>query len=292
MRKWLQSLIFKEIKHYFVYKIPRQEVQISEHKHKDVVKEIVKLLPDEYNVKTRRKAICINDISTDNSKKYLLRPNTSDKSVFVQVFVNKEYYPMIDIVQHTELNVPIKRIVDAGSNIGLTSFYFNNYFPKAVILSIEPDHENWAHQKKNIKLNRLNKSVMLIEGALWKNNTDSLTISNNFRDGKSWAKSVVPVPGKTLEKKYVRPFTLRDILNLFGDKEPIDILKMDIEGAEAELFKNSDFIKVLKASVKYLCLEIHDELNIRQDIYTIFSKIGFSFEEHGETCFCINNSLK
>jgi FkbM family methyltransferase len=281
----------KKIKYYFVYKIGLHKIQISKQKNKDVINEIKTLLPGGYKVTKRRRAICINDGSTNHLKKYLLRPNTSDKCVFVQVFINKEYFPMIEIVQNSEINLPIKRIVDAGSNIGLTSFYFSNYFPEALILSIEPDIENCAHQKKNIKLNRLNKSVILIEGALWKNNIDNLTISNNFRDGESWSKSVVP--GKSFKNnKYVRPFTLRDILGLFGDKEPIDILKMDIEGAEAELFKNNDFIKVLTTSVKYLCLEIHDELNIRQDIYAIFSKIGFSFEEHGETCFCINKSFK
>ena len=42
-----------------------------------------------------------------------------------------------------------KLIVDCGSNIGSTSRYFSELFPKAKIISIEPDTQNFNLAKKN-----------------------------------------------------------------------------------------------------------------------------------------------
>lgn len=251
--------------------------------------ELQQLLKDEgYNVSIKGNSICINGLNATDNFKYLIRPGTADKKVFDQVMYSGEYQPMVDIIKSRGGENSVKKIVDAGSNIGLTSIFFKKYYPKAIIMSIEAEEKNFNHQKKNIKLNGLNNTVKLFRNALWKNNTDKLYISNDFRDGESWSKSV------TLEQNadnYVKALTIRDIKNLYNKQDIIDILKIDVEGTEAELFRDQDFVMVLKTSVKFLCLEIHDELNIRQDIYETFSKIDFSFRKIGEVCFCVNNNL-
>ena len=256
---------------------------------KSITLELQQLLKEEgYNVSRKGKSICINGINAADNFKYLIRPGTADKKVFDQVMYSGEYQPIVDIIKSRGGENSVKKIVDAGSNIGLTSIFFKKYYPKAIIMSIEAEGKNFNHQKKNIRLNGLNNTVKLFRNALWKNSTDKLYISNDFRDGESWSKSV------TLDRKgnnYVKALTIRDIKNLYNKEDIIDILKIDVEGAEAELFRDQDFVMVLKTSVKFLCLEIHDELNIRQDIHATFSKIGFSFQEIGEVCFCVNKNL-
>ena len=64
--------------------------------------------------------------------------------------------------------------------------------------------------------------------------------------------------------------------------ESIDLLKIDIEGAERFILtdkKTSDFLE----KVKILALEIHDEFNIRSAIYDVLRQHQFTITNHGET---------
>lgn len=291
MSKWFRLLTLKECFQLLIYKFGVKIIHSSGYDNycKAVSLDLQELLAKGYNITRKGKAICINGIDPNDSFKYFIRPGTADKKVFYQVIIENEYMPMINIIKNKATGSSINNIVDAGSNIGMTILFFNKFFPDANIISIEPDDDNFTHQEKNIKINSLNKSVRLLKNALWKNNTDQLAISNNFRDGDSWAKSVTLE--NTNNSPFIKAITIKDIKNQFGKDSIIDLLKIDIEGAEAELFKDAEFIQVLKESVKFLCLEIHDELNIRQNIYKIFSEINFSFQENGETCFCVNNNL-
>jgi len=65
-------------------------------------------------------------------KAIFLRKGTSDKKVFREVFLFKIYnFPWPDN--------PPKIIIDAGANIGLSSIFFANRFPDAMIIAVEPE---------------------------------------------------------------------------------------------------------------------------------------------------------
>jgi hypothetical protein len=69
-----------------------------------------------------------------------LRYQTSDIPTFYQVFLDAQY------------DIPLKKprvIIDAGANIGLFTLLMKNKYPEAKIISIEPDHENFAALKKH-----------------------------------------------------------------------------------------------------------------------------------------------
>jgi FkbM family methyltransferase len=76
-----------------------------------------------------------------NQGPFSLRANTSDVEVFEQIFVSKEY--------EFKINFEPEFIVDGGANIGLSSIFFANKFPKARIIAIEPEESNFSLLKSN-----------------------------------------------------------------------------------------------------------------------------------------------
>jgi FkbM family methyltransferase len=73
----------------------------------------------------------------------LLRKNTKDKETFKEIFFSNIY--------NTELPFEPKKIIDAGSNIGLASFFFRIKYPKSKIVAFEIETENYNTSIKNLK---------------------------------------------------------------------------------------------------------------------------------------------
>src|ERR1700730_16557007 len=64
-----------------------------------------------------------------------LRARTTDVTVFEQVFVVRQY--------ETEMPKRPRLIIDGGAHIGCATSFFANKYPDAVIISVEPDAENF-----------------------------------------------------------------------------------------------------------------------------------------------------
>ena len=174
------------------------------------------------------------DVSTVNLKGYgdiHLRKGNSDVAVIRQVFGGKEYEirgprSVVDRIQGryeailAEGGVPI--IVDAGANIGAASVWFATRYPKAAVVSIEPDPENARILTLNTQ-GRANCTVL--EAAL---GADSGYASLKGSD-LGWAiqteraDSGVPI------------VTVEDAFKASGGDTPF-IVKIDIEGFERDVF--------------------------------------------------------
>lgn len=245
-----------------------------------------------YSVKSHKRSLQVQGKNEFAPLKFLLRPGTSDNMVFNQVIGEGEYKTLVNMVAEAGItNDKILAIIDAGANVGFTSLFLKTHFPKAGIVCVEADRDNSQQLKKNIDVNGLQGSIQVLNNALWSNDTDSLVVTSDFRDGGSWSKSV------TLESKgsagattKVQCITVQKIAATAQLNE-IDILKIDIEGAEAELFKTPAFVQFLAERVKFLAVEIHEEFCSRQSIQKILTDNHFECREEGETDFCINKKL-
>lgn len=148
-----------------------------------------------------------------------LRLGTSDHRVFRDVFQRHEY-----LFNPPE---PPETIVDAGANIGLASVYFANRWPDAWIIAIEPDPENFQILLENV---RQYPRIIPLQAAIWKK-SERLNI---FSPGDAWA-----IQTKEARDGSVQGFTIHDIMKVHG-LQRIDFLKMDIEGAEREVFESHE----------------------------------------------------
>ena len=211
----------------------------------------------------------------------ILRRRTSDIYVYEQIFVQNEFQPLIDMIKNPH---DIKFIIDAGANIGLSSIKFNSCFPNATIIPVEPDEENFKILTKNIKKNKI--KALPINAGIW-NKTTRLYFDRSFRDGKEWSIKVTDIPN---EGSYIDSVSIKDILST-NNIEIVDILKIDIEGSEKQVFKNNnsslDFLDV----TKYIAIEIHEEFLVPEEIETILIQKGFLLSNTNEYLIGQNQHL-
>lgn len=117
-------------------------------------------------------------------------------------------------------------ILDGGANIGLAVLYWKRQFPEAQITAFEPDPDIFETLRWNC-LNHGYDDVRLLQSGLWKERT-TLHFAADGADGGH-----IRVAGNSKEKrKDVSISTVR--LRSFLD-ERIDLLKLDIEGAETNV---------------------------------------------------------
>lgn len=126
-------------------------------------------------------------------------------------------------------------IVDAGGYIGTAAIMLAQAFPTARVVTLEPSRENFAILQQNIvgfpNIIAVNKALGTVTG------TTSLV---NCRTGE-WGYSTVQNPAhcrSPLPLHDVDVTTLPELLEEY-QAEGIDLLKLDIEGAEYELLNQS-----------------------------------------------------
>ena len=175
-----------------------------------------------------------------------LRVHSTDIDAYDDVFLKNEY--KIHFIKKPEV------IIDAGGNIGLTAIYFANQFPDAKIYSIEPEKSNFELLKKNTVFYR---QIIPVQAALWFENKEVNVVDT----GKgSWAFKTTNNSGSMHKPETfvqsVRAVTIGKIMADFG-LEKIDLLKMDIEGAEKEIFEHSSrWIH----NINCLIVELHEQM--------------------------------
>lgn len=207
----------------------------------------------------------------------------SDIQVFDQVFVNQEYAIISDFFKTNSENLQKTiNIIDAGANVGYTTLFFLNSFENCKIISIEPDLSNYNLILRNIDLSPKKNNVTPLNSALLGKENVQLKTNADFRDGKDWAITVT----ETEEKTDLQSVSIPQLMNLYSFKE-IDILKIDIEGAERFLFLEENDLDYLNRT-KTIIIEIHDEFDCREMIYEVLKKYNFLIIDVGESTLAIN----
>lgn len=117
-------------------------------------------------------------------------------------------------------------ILDCGANIGLSVIYFKHLYPNAEIVAFEPDISNLAVLQANIEKMQL-KQVTIKPEAVWNENKMLQFSSAGTQSSKIESSSLKPSSAGIIE---VRAIRLKDFLT-----KKVDLLKLDIEGAEYEV---------------------------------------------------------
>ena len=201
-----------------------------------------------------------------------LRNIYADRTMFEQIFLNKEY------------NVPVNfspaTIIDLGANVGYASIYFANRFPDAKIFAVEPEENNYQVAVKNTAPY---KNITLVKGAVWHKPERINVVDNGFGEAGFMIQS-----GEGANT--VRAYTIKEIMDLMGIQQ-VDILKIDIEGAEKEIFETGfeDWVP----HTKMMIAETHDRYKkgTSKAVFNTIGKYDFSLELSGENLILYNNEL-
>lgn len=217
-------------------------------------------------------------------KCYVRNAPSSDLYVFRQIFENKEYLPLVNLLQKNKHFTAPSLIIDAGANVGFTAVYLKQFFPDALIVAIEPDKLNAAQLQLNLAANNISKTELVVAG-VWSHDC-WLELKKDKSKGEDWGfyveESNLPTDLKAI-----------DILNLpqLNNGQLIDILKLDIEGSEAQLFADTSKAGRLLSITKYLTIEIHDDMADRKHIQQVLKANNFSWFETGELTIATNHHL-
>jgi FkbM family methyltransferase len=170
--------------------------------------------------------------------RFWIRPNTADAGIFRSVIAADKY--------RARAELKAKLIIDGGANVGFSTAYFAARYPEAKVVAIEPESGNIEQLAKNT--NALN-NVEIVQAGLWSRAEKLAVESAGGTDGFT----VTEIPGHS--ERTIDGVTIPQLMERAG-VDTIDILKLDIEGAEGELFRDG-CVSWLK-NVRLMFIELHE----------------------------------
>jgi FkbM family methyltransferase len=202
----------------------------------------------------------------------LLRPMPAhDFGIATEIFA-QGVYEFPEALRDT----PIRRIVDLGANVGYSCLYWLQRFPDAEIIAFEPHPVHLAQLRSHLTVNRCGNRVVVHPVAA------GVTAGRAAITDRGGGSRVVDVsnPDGTA------PIEVVDVFERIGGLD-IDLLKMDIEGAEYALLADPRFDSV---RARAIVLEWHQTSDpvagadwctnrLRQAGYAVFT--GPSESTHG-----------
>ncbi|MEW6454508.1 MAG: FkbM family methyltransferase [Pseudomonadota bacterium] len=167
-------------------------------------------------------------------------------------------------------NLRIGVIIDGGANIGAESVRFAHYFPQAKIISIELQRENHEVLVENTKHF---PNVTPLHAALYATE-QTLGVTRDSGGGKNANEGFHVTTEPASET--IQATTLDRLVEKHG-LESIDILKLDIEGAEYVLFEPMDlrWLKLVKCLI-FECPDA-DRPYTTELIYAALARTGHKY---------------
>ena len=209
-----------------------------------------------------------------------LRQGTSDFATFRQVFEAKEYDVDFDFKPAV--------IIDAGANVGLAALYFSNRFPDARIFSIEPESSNVLKLEENIATY---PHVSCIPKAL--HHTAGIKLNIIDEGIGKWGFTTKEGKQDVDQEQLLGQVETIDISTLIEDNDidVVDILKVDIEGAEKTLFEKN--YESWLPKTRCVIVELHDRWypGCKESVFGAIDKYDFTHFESGENVVFINQKL-
>jgi FkbM family methyltransferase len=186
---------------------------------------------------------------------------------FREIFIGRAYAPPGEVAA--------RRIIDAGANIGLSTLFLAREYPEAHILCFEPNPESAALLAWNINANNVSATVYPFALGAEDGEREFFYLKGESGDiGHSSAHALrdvfhaqEAVGSHTLPIRSPRPWL----------EEPVDVMKMDIEGGEGEVLAASED---LLGHVRHLVMEFHHipRTVLLGEILNILERAGHIYE--------------
>ena len=193
----------------------------------------------------------------ENGRKYRMfaRSRSTDLLVFTQIFTRAEYEfsqwtPYYEYTKSCYEQIlsagrqPL--IIDAGANAGYSAIWFALRFPRARILAVEPDPENYKLLVENVASF---EGITPVEAALWDEPARLSVVDGN---SGAWGRRFHEFESGS----GVATVTVPELLENNPESSPF-IMKIDIEGAETKLLRSNT---AWVATFPLIIFEPHDML--------------------------------
>ena len=193
-----------------------------------------------------------------------MRKHGSDFYTFEEIFIQKVY-------RHLTAHVPqCKTIIDLGANIGLASLYFAMRYPQCQLVAVEPDADNFRLLASNLQaLTRTGRGTMIHAG-VWNRECD-LEIDAAPNTSGDFNAITVSEQHTETAMQTIHGMPIHRILEI-ANFTRIDILKVDIEGAEVQLFEGDT---AWLDRVGCLAIEFHHTTRTDTDFDALIARHGF-----------------
>ncbi|MBB1286739.1 FkbM family methyltransferase [Flavisolibacter sp. BT320] len=201
----------------------------------------------------------------------LRKDNLFDFFTYEEVILRKSY----------DISFPFtpKTIIDGGGNIGLTAAFWATQYPEATIVTLEPDSGNFEMLRRNTGAY---PNIQPIQAGIWPKTGHLLVKDIGHGDNGLVVEETSPdTPGA------VPALSIGDILAKMG-WPTVDLLKLDVEGSEKEIFSH-DYEQWLP-KVRVLIVEMHDRMKkgSSKAVFKTINQFDFSFEVAGENVVFTN----
>jgi FkbM family methyltransferase len=164
-------------------------------------------------------------------------------------------------------------IIDAGANIGDTSLYFLRHFVDSRIVALEPHPTFFRIAEKNL---RPYTNATLLRKGLWSTET-----TLGFADDSTGSSVCIQKPSAIM----IETTSVSALLQKF-EANHIDILKLDIEGAEQEVLLNNSDSWLSRTAV--IVAELHGQ-QITDRCTSFLRSRGFSERRYRSLHYFVND---
>ena len=196
-----------------------------------------------------------------------VRTGTPDLAAVIDAAVREEYGVGLPP------NLRPLSMIDAGAYIGDTGAYFLSRFPDLKLLALEPNQDNY--ELACINLARYGPRSRVMNAALWVE-SGTLQFEGEFLSGEVGQRGVS-----------VKAISILDALDALPEGR-VDILKMDIEGAEREIFRKSPAGWLHR--VGHILIELHGE-DIAREVLPVNRGAGFSCTRFRSVWCCHSGAM-
>lgn len=191
-----------------------------------------------------------------------LREWGSDLATFDEIVVAEIYKTVVSSLPQ------VQTVIDLGANIGLASLYFAHYWPSCRLLAVEPNPETFAILESNLASFGRSNRCKALQAAVW---NAKAKLSPDQEPGHFSAFAVHEATAVHDTGAVIEGRTMADIINYSGFKA-VDLLKVDIEGAEIQLFSGD--VGWL-SRVSNIAIEFHEGSRENSHFDEVVAAFGF-----------------